>query len=107
MRNLVISSDKMGKGNDEIGLILIDKFLLNLCNAKNLPEKIFFFNTGVFLCEKNSKFQDELKVLNERGVKLLVCTTCLEFFKIEILPFATKSGMLDLIDILDNDCIII
>lgn len=107
MKDLVISSDKIGRGDDEIGSIIIEKFLLNLCEAENLPERMFFLNKGALLCEKNSKFENELKILNERGVKLLVCSTCIDYFKIEILSFTKKSNMSDLIDIMDKGCIII
>lgn len=106
MKNLVFSNNVMGK-DEEIGKVLIEKFFTNLCQFDNLPQKIFFYNRGVFLCEKNSPLQQELKVLNERGVKLLVCSTCIEFYNIEILPFAIKSSMKELIGIIDKDCIII
>lgn len=107
MKNLILSGNYLGRGNEEIGKILMEKFFLNLAQGEDLPEKIFFYNTAVFLCMENSFIINELKILEEKGVELLACTTCLEYFKIEIVQFIKKSGMKELINIIGDDCIIL
>ncbi len=44
------------------------------------PDVMIFFNTGVKLCVKGSDVVDDLKHLQETGIKILVCGTCLNFF---------------------------
>jgi len=107
MKNLLISGNTLGRGNDEVGKITIQKFFINLASRKDLPEKIFFYNTGVLLCVPSSPVVDELRVLKEAGVKIFSCTTCVEFFKIEVAPFVEKSTMEDLLNILSGECIVL
>ncbi len=107
MKNLLISANTLGRGNEEVGKITIQKFFINLASRKDLPEVIFFYNTGVLLCIPSSPVIDELKVLKEAGVKLFACTTCIEFFKVEVASFIEKSTMDDFLNLLNGDCIVL
>lgn len=79
---LVFSENRMGRGNDELGDVLIKAFLHTLCQQENKPDVIIFYNTGVKLAEKDSEVIDDLKQLAEAGAELLICGTCANYFKI-------------------------
>ncbi len=79
----VISSDTMGKGDDELGAALMKAFIHTIFSLDYLPDTLIFYNTGVKLTEKNSDVLDDLKKLEEQGVEILVCGTCANFFNIK------------------------
>jgi len=79
----VISSDTMGKGDDELGEALMKAFIHTIFDLDYLPDTLIFYNTGVKLAVKNSDVLDDLKKLEEKGVEILVCGTCANFFNIK------------------------
>ncbi len=79
---ITIQQDRMGRGNDELGYVLIKSFLHTLREVRPAPDVMIFFNTGVKLCTKGSEVIDDLKHLQEKGVNILVCGTCLNFFEL-------------------------
>ncbi|MDY6826404.1 MAG: sulfurtransferase-like selenium metabolism protein YedF [Bacillota bacterium] len=80
---LFISSDKLGKGNDELGKTLIRNFIHTLSGQENPPETIIFINAGVKLIAAGSPVIEELTVLQNNGVKILACGTCLDYFDLK------------------------
>jgi selenium metabolism protein YedF len=78
----VISSETMGRGNDELGLILMKAFIHTLVQADELPVKILFYNAGVKLAAADSEVVDDLKNLTDAGVEILLCGTCVNFFNL-------------------------
>jgi selenium metabolism protein YedF len=76
---VVIPSDQMGRGQEELGHILIRAFLHTLTEVDR-PDTIIFFNTGVKLTVKNSEVLEDLHTLEQKGVRILVCGTCLDYF---------------------------
>lgn len=96
---LVFSAEGMGSGPQELQRVLVGKFL-NLLNESNaLPSKILFYTDGVKLACEDSPVVETLRVLQERGVELILCSTCLDYFglthqvKVEIV-----GGMPDIIE---------
>lgn len=79
---VVISSDRMGRGNDELGYVLMRSFIHTLLTLEPLPDTLIFYNTGVKLTLKDSEVLDDLKKIVEAGVSILVCGTCLNYFGI-------------------------
>lgn len=80
---LLIGSDTMGRGEEELGGILIRSFFNTLNGMDSLPLKIIFVNRGVKLIANPSEVVEDLKALCEKGVEVLACGTCLEFFKLK------------------------
>ena len=83
--NTLIQIDKngMGTGSEELGLILISNYLKLSLNNDQLPKIITFYNAGVKLTCSDSPVFDTLKEMEKAGVKLIICKTCLNFYKIE------------------------
>ena len=79
----LIQSEGLGRGDDQLGMMLMANFLRLLGESKNKPAKLLFWNTGVKLVCENSRVLDHLKKLEESGVELLACTTCLEYFDLQ------------------------
>ncbi len=83
--NIVISigSDKMGEGEDELGKILIKGFIYALTEAETLPKTVLLYNKGVLLASTFEDAVKDLKVLEERGVEILSCGTCANFYHVQ------------------------
>jgi tRNA 2-thiouridine synthesizing protein A len=79
---VVFASDRMGEGDPELGAILMRAFGQTLVQME-VPQKLLFYNRGVFLVLNDSPILAELKGLEEMGVELLVCGTCLDFYKVK------------------------
>jgi len=78
---VVFASDRMGEGDPELGAILMRAFAQTLVQMET-PGKLLFYNRGVFLVLADSPILAELKGLEEMGVELLVCGTCLDFYQV-------------------------
>ncbi len=77
---VVIDSLYMGKGDVELGRILMKGFIYTLSEMEELPKTILFYNEGVKLVVDGAESLQDLKTLEERGVEILSCGTCLNFY---------------------------
>ena len=76
----VISSDVMGSGDDELGKILIKGFIYALSQMETLPDTVLFYNGGAKLTTEGSESLEDLKKMEEEGVEILTCGTCLKHY---------------------------
>lgn len=79
---VVLGSDTMGNGSDELGKILMKGFVFALTNQNTLPQTILMYNSGVKLASEGSDSIADLKLLEEEGVEILACGTCLNFYEL-------------------------
>ncbi|MEE9913149.1 MAG: sulfurtransferase-like selenium metabolism protein YedF [Deltaproteobacteria bacterium] len=94
---IVCAEDKMGRGNDELGFVLIRAFLHTICLQKEKPDVMIFYNTGVKLALQGSQTLEDLKELAATGVEMLVCGTCLNYFEVkDQLGVGVVSNMYDI-----------
>ena len=77
---VVIRSNVMGEGDPELGKVLIKGFIYALSQQEELPKTMLFYNGGACLTCEGSASLDDLKELEHRGVKILTCGTCLNFY---------------------------
>ena len=77
---IVIPSNQMGRGDEELGHILIRSFFHTITELSNRPDTLIFFNTGVKLTVENSEVLDDLKTLERYGIGIIACGTCLDYF---------------------------
>lgn len=100
---IFISSDKMGQGSDELGEVLIKGYIYTLTEAKPYPKYIVFVNSGVKLSAKNPSTIENLKILQEAGVEILSCGTCLDYYNLkESLQVGSITNMYTIVDIMKN-----
>jgi len=94
---IVCAEDKMGRGNDELGSVLIRSFMHTIAGQAQKPDVMIFYNTGVRLTVQGSDVLDDLKELSAAGVEILVCGTCLNYFEIkDKLAVGIVSNMYDI-----------
>ena len=94
---IVLSENKMGRGNDELGYVLIRAFLHTIAEQSQKPDVMIFYNTGVKLTVQGSEVLDDLKALEMAGVEILVCGACLNYFQVkDKLEAGVVSNMYDI-----------
>lgn len=94
-----ISSNVMGRGSDELGEILINGFIYTLSQTTPYPKSIIFVNSAVKLTTQNENTIDNLKLLEEQGVEILSCGTCLDYLNLKnMLKVGQTSNMYDIVE---------
>lgn len=94
---VVLPYDKMGRGDDELGTVLIKAFFHTLGEVFPRPDVMIFFNTGVKLATEGSEVLDDLRNLENQGIGILVCGTCLDYFGLkDNLKVGVVSNMYDI-----------
>ena len=96
---VVISSSKMGEGNDELGAVLMKGFIYALSQQDTLPGTILFYNGGASIpCEESPSLED-LKSLEAQGVEILTCGTCLNYYGLtDKLRVGTVTNMYSIVE---------
>jgi selenium metabolism protein YedF len=79
---VLINSDKMGQGEEEIGRIMIKKFINGLVGLDEKPEKLVFYGLGVKLTARGSPVMDSLLSLENMGVEIISCATCVNYYNL-------------------------
>ena len=77
-----ITSDTLGEGEEELGEVLMKGFISTLLDIRPLPAKVIFMNSGVKVPVLNEQAREDLKELEEAGVEILSCGTCLDYYEI-------------------------
>jgi intracellular sulfur oxidation DsrE/DsrF family protein len=89
----------MGKGPEELQLTLIGKYLRLLDQNGELPAVICFYTEGVKLVTDGSLVLEQLRALEKKGVRLVVCSTCLNYFGLaDQLALGIAGGMNDILE---------
>ena len=77
---VVIKSEFMGDGDNELGKVLIKGFIYALSQQDELPQTMLFYNGGAKSTSEGSESIEDLKALEEKGVKIFTCGTCLNYY---------------------------
>ena len=72
-----------GGGSDELGGALMKAFVYALSQQETLPDTILCYNGGVKLTCEGSESLEDLKGMAERGVEILSCGTCLNYYDLK------------------------
>jgi len=80
---IFIAADRVGQGDDELGRLLMKGFLYALAEGERLPRRIILMNSGVSLAAEGSASLANLRRIEARGVEILACGTCLDFFALK------------------------
>lgn len=100
---ILITSDRLGQGDDVLGKGLIKNFILTLKEMGDSLWRIVFLNSGVKLTAEGSDSIDALSELEKEGVSILVCGTCLNHYNLlEKKKVGETTNMLDVVTSLDN-----
>jgi hypothetical protein len=96
---ILIPSDGMGTGDPDLQHKLIRTYLTLLADNGMLPGAIAFYTNGVKLAVDGSPVLDLLKRIEEAGVHLILCKTCLDYFGLmDRVRVGIIGGMTDIIE---------
>ncbi|NPV91645.1 MAG: sulfurtransferase-like selenium metabolism protein YedF [Firmicutes bacterium] len=76
----MVVSNRFGKGEDELGRVLMKSFFFTLTQLDVSIKSIIFINSGVFLSTEGSEVAGSLAELEAAGVEVLSCGTCLDYY---------------------------
>lgn len=94
-----ITNNGMGKADEHLQQKLVGKYLELIQLNGSLPNAISFYTDGVKLVVEGSPVLEQLKALEEKGVRLIVCSTCLEYFNLsDKVKVGIVGGMTDIIE---------
>ena len=77
---MLVASDRLGDGPEELGRLLMKNFIITLLDVTEVPDLMLFVNTGVLLTTEGSEVAEALEKLGNRGVEVFSCGVCLDFF---------------------------
>lgn len=100
---VLCTSDKFGEGDPDLGDILIKGYFYTLSELDVVPKAIIFLNSGVKLTSEGSKVLKDLKILESKGVEILSCGTCLDFYELTSqLSVGGVSNMFTIVEHMNN-----
>lgn len=80
---VAFTKEKLGQGNDELGHVLIKGYIYTLTELEEKPKKLLFLNGGVLLTTGDAETITDLKKLEDMGVEILSCGTCLDYYGLQ------------------------
>lgn len=105
---IVINSDKMGQGDEELGGRLIGNFLRTLLVAENKPQMLVLYNSGVKLAAKGSSVLESLQSLENLGVEIISCGTCINFYGlVDLIQAGRVTNMPEIVKVLTEADIVV
>jgi selenium metabolism protein YedF len=81
-KRVLILSESIGRGDEELGRVLMKNFLYSLARNSEKPSTVMLMNEGVRLACEGSDSLDDLRLLVESGVAVKACGTCLDYLHI-------------------------
>ncbi len=91
---VLLNQDQMGHGDVDLSRRILKTFLQKAIALKDL-DAILMVNSGVKLSGKDSEVLGELTMLEENGVDMVPCGTCLQHYGVE--PAVGTVGSMDAI----------
>ena len=98
---LLITHEGMGysKESAQLPITLLGKYFDLLLAGSNLPNAICFYTDGIKMVIDTSPVLVQLKALEAKVVRLIVCSTCLEAFNLTgRVQVGIVGGMADIIE---------
>lgn len=81
--SIVITTDKLGEGNDELGKTLMKSYLYALSESDKFPDELIFLNGGVKLTTEGSNVIESINEIKNKGTKVISCGACLDFYDLK------------------------
>ena len=79
----LLTRNTLGSGSEELGAILMKAFFVSLMELPQQPRAIMLLNSGVYLAAESSPVLAALQELSQRGVSVMVCGACLDYFSLK------------------------
>ena len=98
---LLVTKYGMGNGAEDLQLTLFGKLLQLLDQSGDPPPVICFYTEGVKLVTEGSPVLEQLSALEKKGTRLVVCSTCLNYYGLaDKLEAGIAGGMADILEAL-------
>ena len=95
---VMLVTDRMGYGDDELGLKLMISYIKTLKEMGPELWRLVFVNNGVKLTIEGSEVLPVLKAYDKEGLHILVCGTCLTHFDLlDQKQVGETTNMLDIV----------
>ena len=96
---IAVDTATMGRGNDELGKVLMKGFLFAVTQLDTLPKTMLFYNGGATLTTEDSDSLEDLKSLEAQGVEIMTCGTCLDYYGLkDKLAVGTVTNMYSIVE---------
>jgi selenium metabolism protein YedF len=96
---VLIAGEQFGTGSAELGRLLLQLLLRSLSEQAALPAELLLAHGGVTLAVDGSPVLDSLQKLQQAGVAVRVCGTCLDYYKLkDRVRVGTVSNMYELVE---------
>jgi intracellular sulfur oxidation DsrE/DsrF family protein len=79
---ILVTHHGMGNANEPLQQLLFGKYVELLLQNESLPAALCFYTEGVKLVCEGSPVLEGLSHLENKGVRLIVCSTCLNYFEL-------------------------
>ena len=95
---VLLNNDGMGSAEEALRHKLLRVYLMMLLENGFYPGALCFYAGGVKLVVEGSPVLDLLQALEDKGVRLIICSTCLQYFGInEKVAVGIVGGMSDIV----------
>jgi hypothetical protein len=96
---ILVARQGMGEAPEVLQQKLFNTYLRLLLENETLPEAICFYTDGVKLVIEGSPLLERLSLVEQKGVRLVICSTCLDFFGLtDKVRVGIVGGMADIIE---------
>ena len=100
---VLVGSEGLGSPDAKLGRLLLGNFFRLLGDRESVPEYVILWNGGVKTATKDAETLSLLKKLEERGAKIVLCGTCVEYLGLEDeIAVGTTDGMVRILEILSS-----
>lgn len=100
---IVITNDKLGNGEAELGQLLMKTYTYTLNETMPYPKAIIFMNSGVKLVVEGSEALENIQKLSEKNIEIISCGTCLDYYKIkDKLKVGIVGNMYSIVEYMNN-----
>ena len=80
---VAVGACTMGRGDDELGAMLMKSYIYSLTQLDFPPVSMMFFNSGVKITTEGSASLEDLKALEAKGTVIASCGACLDFYQLK------------------------
>ncbi len=98
---VIINSERMGDGDPVLGARILQTFFNKGLAVKGL-DAIIFYNAAVKLLAEGSEYLPALAALQDNGIEIVACGTCIDHFnlrdKIRVGEIGSMDGIISTIN---------
>lgn len=100
---IIFNKDGVGVGPEELTSLLVKGFFTTVSEVDTPPLGIVFYNSGIKLALKDSAVIEEIKNIQSKGAKILVCGTCVDHYDVkDQVAIGTISNMYDILSLMQE-----